>query len=357
MKLLLLIPLFLIACVSSPAPNTAPNTCATEQEQSCKESQLILDEDYEYLWGLGLPEKMGLMIATPSKCGTEAFERRKELRDFAQHMKDPSEHYIKRGIHSAEEFENLFKKEGEEFIKKCENCPLADWKGMYRIKGTYNSIKSCIEDLKQDSINKINIANAREKSASEINALIENGNAETNLVLDKCNEHEKTFKGELQICSQLRASIKQLKDSTDLAAIATLLKANELEKCISVCNSIKVGTSFEENFNNLCKKQLVEKVRKLPKNKINTIALAKLYYEGYEEIAAKIFHISSSGDIAAAETIGYNRNISVQISGSIGCDFKNSEYIVGYAKYLGMQSKTVLGTIPHYQLLWCGNLE
>jgi len=203
---------------------------------------------------------------------------------------------------------------------------------------------------------------AEEKSINEIKALIEGGSIETSIIMDKCDKHQKAFKGTVQACDSIKYQQGFMLYQQVMPKLTALLKENKLEQLIEECKSnasklsrVMLEDSLVKKYNDLCSNQLVSKVRKLPKNKINTIALAKIYYDGYQDIQAKIFHVF--GEIAVAETIGYNKNISVQLSGSIGCNFQHSEYIVGYGKYLGMQSKTIMGTLPHYQLLWCDDGE
>jgi hypothetical protein len=201
------------------------------------------------------------------------------------------------------------------------------------------SIPNCIDVAKQNS-NKI------------YQYLEEQGYKTTEQL--KVIAEQKKQEQETALMQEKQERIKE-QTSEKIGKITELLKANKLEEGIKECDMLRVivSDSLKGKYSDLCEKQLVDKVRKLPKSKINTPTLAKVYYDGYQSIQAKIFRIF--GEIAVAETIGYDKTISVQISGSIGCNFQHSEYIVGYGKYLGMQSKTIMGSVPHYQLLWCGD--
>jgi len=86
--------------------------------------------------------------------------------------------------------------------------------------------------------------------------------------------------------------------------------------------------------------------------------LARIYYDKTEPIAADIIH--NYGNAVLASTIGYHKTVMVQISGSVGCDFKYHDYIGGFGKYLGNKTAMVNGvqqSVPSYQLLWCDNGE
>jgi hypothetical protein len=233
------------------------------------------------------------------------------------------------------------------FVKNCE-----DWvnsKGSSELE-RFKKVKKLFEPiLAQEREQKRKQAtqdSIKQKSANEILALIKN-NSEIDLILGKCKEYASTYTA-LKECKSIQDSVATQQDIIEITA---LLKANKLEECLDKCNKYKQKT--DEKIADLCEKQLVGKVKKLPKNKIKSKELAKVYYHpDYEWIAAKMFH--NYGKIALAETMGYNKTITVQISESIGCDFKNNDYIIGYGKYLGMKSLTVQGSVPHYQLFWCG---
>jgi len=146
--------------------------------------------------------------------------------------------------------------------------------------------------------------------------------------------------------------------------IAKLLKANKLEKCIEECSDLngKVSVLYKKHiqkYNDLCAKQLVSRIRKLPKNKINTPILASIYYDKAEPIIADI--IQNDGKTALASAWPHNKIIMVQISGDIigECNFiKTTNTINGYGNYLGNKTTTVNGSpqyVPNYQLLWCSD--
>jgi len=208
---------------------------------------------------------------------------------------------------------------------------------------------------------------AKKESANEINQLIENSNGDISIVLNKCNEYQSKYVEIHKNCKHIQDSIQNAMNFTQDSMtyqqakpeIEALLKANKLEECFDKCRQL--GGQFKtDKFKNneelisLCGDQLVGKIKKLPVKQIKTVEFAEIYYQDTktEHIAAKMFH--NYGNIVLAETIGYNKNVTIQISGSIGCDFKNSDYIVGYAKYIGMKSLTIYGSVPHYELLWCG---
>jgi len=261
----------------------------------------------------------------------------------------------KQKITYGEDLLQLFPTHREKARKYVDNCECWVGRQNYREKPLFIYYKEAFEgELRKKQ--------EEEKSINEINALIENGGIEISIILNKCNEHQKTFKETVQACDSIKYQQGSMLYQQIMPKLTALLKENKLEQLIEECKSnaskfsrIMLEDSLVKKYNDLCSNQLVRKVRKLPKSKINTPTLAKIYYDDYQDIQAKIFRIF--GKIAIAETIGYNKTISVQIEGSIGCNFQHSEYIVGYGKYLGMQSKTIMGTVPHYQLLWCENGE
>jgi len=287
-------------------------------------------------------------------------------------------------------------------VKKCE-CWLReqesedDWVGNIGIREALEQAK------KQAKKNAIKAEEERRKQATqdslrksiteEIFALIED-NAEINLILDKCDTYNRRFTPLLQEC-------KNIQDSIKIAEITALLKANKLEEGLDKCNERKsaieennclkqckqlvfsvsggerrlkassseeecfekCGISFNEKIADLCEKQLVDKVKKLPKNKISTIPLANVYYEcDNKDNCQKIvgWIIQNDGQMVLVEDISFGHIFMLQHKGHIGnCMLRPTRQIPfgGYAKYLGEKIyTTVLGvkqSVPNYQLLWC----
>jgi len=165
--------------------------------------------------------------------------------------------------------------------------------------------------------------------------------------------------------------------------ITELLKANKLEESIEECGITQPTPSISERptvgmpkiefsddslkkkYYDLCEKQLFDKVRKLPKNKINSPELASIYYDKYSYIQGKVFQ--NDGKMILITESGYGGGTAmVQISNPIigSCMLTESQnkYIPfsGYVKYLGTKTyNSLLGkqTVPNYQLLWCGKLN
>jgi hypothetical protein len=118
--------------------------------------------------------------------------------------------------------------------------------------------------------------------------------------------------------------------------------------------------SLKGKYYDLCKKQLVDKVRKLPKNKINTPRLASVYYDQYYQIVGDV--IQNDGKMILVTATPLHNTVMVQISGPIigKCALTPNKYIPfnGCVKYLGEKTyPTLLGkqTVPNYQLLFCGS--
>jgi hypothetical protein len=242
----------------------------------------------------------------------------------------------------------LFPIHKEKARKYVDNCECWVGRQNYREKPLFIYYKEAFEEeLKKKQ--------EEEKSTNEINALIENEGIEISVILDKCNEHQKAFKRTVQTCDSIKYQQGSILYQQAMPKLAALLKENKLEMLIEECkinasklSRVMLEDSLAEKYNDLCSNQLVAKIRKLPKNKINTIALAKIYYTDYEHIPAKI--INNYGNEIFAEKIGYDTYITVKTSGHIGeCNFKSSDYFNGYMKYIG-QSPSGYRT---YQLLWC----
>jgi len=218
-------------------------------------------------------------------------------------------------------------------------------------------IAELMEQAKQDSIKKESERLERAKqdsSANEVYALI-SGGAEINLILNKCVEHQNEFPS-LRECRSIQDSIKYQKD---IAEITALLKANKLEECAEECGiKIKeVKLSTDSLFKDLCEKQLVSKVKKLPKNRIKTVALARVYYDNPIEILGYIFR--DEGKFVWMQDLVWKNVVMVQYSaGYIGkCSLRPNDRIPfsGTAIYLGDVHTIGFGNVPNYQLLWCGN--
>ena len=194
----------------------------------------------------------------------------------------------------------------------------------------------------------------RDSSANEIRTLIKEG-TEANLILGKCEEHGKTFRHHIPECQPIQDSISREQDITEITA---LLKANKLEKCLDKCKETDFAS--DEKITDLCKNQLVGKIRKLPKKSITSAALAKIYFTDYENIVG--FVIQNDGKMLLVEQIAFKTIMMVQHTGHIGeCMLRPNRQIPfgGYVKYLGEKTyTTVLGvrqSVPNYQLLWCGD--
>ncbi|MDR3000064.1 MAG: hypothetical protein LBU89_02270 [Fibromonadaceae bacterium] len=220
---------------------------------------------------------------------------------------------------------------------------------------------------------------ANKESINEINALIKKNNIEANVILDKCSEHQKLFAENLQLCLHFQDSIKH---QPKIDEIKSLLKANKMKESLEECNEGLYGECLKEckerwgagavercvdqcnvhrneKIIDLCEKQLVAKIKKLPKNKINSIELAKIYYgDDYDEIVGYV--IQNDGKMILVSTIPFDQTVMIQISGHVGsCNLgKNTHVPFRYnAKSLGQRTyTTVIGarqSVPNYQLLWC----
>ncbi|MDR0516453.1 MAG: hypothetical protein LBH25_05340 [Fibromonadaceae bacterium] len=265
------------------------------------------------------------------------------------------------GFNSRMNSENGFR-ECSDLVKKCDGCDLRyDKKNG---SSNFYSLKMYLQErAKQDSIERETEKREKAKQESikrvateEIFALIKN-NAEISLILGKCNEYS-LKSTPLQEC-------KDIQDSIKITKITALLKANKLEESLGECKQAKLNPN--EKITDLCKNQLVAKIKKLPKNKINSIELAKIYYDcdsedGNEDnckaIAGYVFQ--NNGKMLLIEDIGLGHTVMIQHTGHIGrCQLEpNSMRIpfLGYAKYLGRKTYTsLLGnqSVPNYQLLFC----
>ncbi|MCL2281948.1 MAG: hypothetical protein FWC26_01360 [Fibromonadales bacterium] len=212
---------------------------------------------------------------------------------------------------------------------------------------------------------------ANKESINEINALIKKRGIEANVILDKCSEHQKLFAETLQPCLYFQDSIKY---QPKIDRIKTLLKTNKLKESLEECKERYGDDDMEycvdqcnvhrnKKLIDLCEKQLVAKIKKLPKNKINSIELANIYYgcennDKCQKIVGWVFQ--NNGEMALVEDINFGYTIMVQYAGYIGnCRLMPTRTVPfgGYAKYLGMKTyTTVYGarqSVPNYQLLWC----
>ena len=208
------------------------------------------------------------------------------------------------------------------------------------------------EQAKRDSI--------KQESANEIYALISRG-AEISLILNKCNEHEKTFsfKNSLKECDAIQDSIRSRRYITEITA---LLKANKLEECLDKCKEKELFSSDKESsflITHLCEKQLIDKIKKLPKKNIKSSSLAAIYYndKNVKQIMGYIFR--DEGKMVLMTDLVWKHTVMVQYSaGYIGeCRLRPNDQILfeGHAIYLGDVHTIGFGNVPNYQLLWCGN--
>jgi hypothetical protein len=135
-----------------------------------------------------------------------------------------------------------------------------------------------------------------------------------------------------------------------------LLKENKLQECAEECyKPFEAELSKDSLFRDLCEKQLANKIRKLPKNKIKTVALARLYYNNPQQIMGYIFR--DEGKFVWMQDLVWKHTVMVQYSaGYIGeCRLRPNHQIpfAGYAIYLGDVHTVAFGNVPNYQLLWC----
>jgi len=223
------------------------------------------------------------------------------------------------------------------------------------------------------------------KTIQELNAIAAKKKAEEKAIAAKAEAERQRINSEQrqeQWMRQREQTNEEIKEN--IKNITALLKANKLGECFKMCDlyssfgneplnaTARAISIFETTdsllkiHSNLCEKQLVAKIRKLPKNKV-TPALANIYYncendDKCVEIIGKV--IQNDGKMILVSTIPYNEIVMVQISGYIGdCApmLKRNNMAVGFdgfAKYLGDVTYTTVGkarqTVENYQLLWCG---
>jgi len=224
-----------------------------------------------------------------------------------------------------------------------------------------DNLQKELEKAKQDSIKIV--------SRDEINILAANGGIETNLILDKCNEHLRTFREQLHICKHIQDSIRYQENVVEITA---LLKANELEECVGKCESLGFGdVVYDENFNkkitDLCEKQLVNKVKKLPLKKINSnlanVYFSPLDYEFPFSTPNKNDNVTFSGTVIQND----GKMVLLSVAGTVimlqhlgQCPLRIGLTYSGYGKYLGEKIYTTVGgakqMVPNVQLLWCDTL-
>jgi len=147
------------------------------------------------------------------------------------------------------------------------------------------------------------------------------------------------------------------------------LKANKLEESIKECGfalspntsetvtvdipNIKFNNdSLEKKYYDLCKKQLLSKIQKLPLNKINSKELAEIYFSPYYGHSS----LQNDGKKAILEL---TRDYDFIVKHSGQCFMREGTYINGYGKYIGEETYTTIfgekRTLPAFQLLWCEN--
>lgn len=165
-----------------------------------------------------------------------------------------------------------------------------------------------------------------------------------------------------------------VKNQQKLTELTGLLKANELEECYNNCNQL--GSQFELNkkIKDLCEKQLIDKIKKTPKNKI-TPKIAEVYYNCtddnckhiYGDVIVNINGMILLNSFFQEEIDGltyFYKTIMVQTSGHIIGGLKacmapsrGTYFFTGRGKYIGKKTyTTILGkqeTVPNFQLLWC----
>jgi hypothetical protein len=101
----------------------------------------------------------------------------------------------------------------------------------------------------------------------------------------------------------------------------------------------------------------VNKVRKLPLNKINSEGLATIYFSqaGYHEVRGTV--IQNDGKMALLSSLGFNEIFMLQHSGKC-TTLRQGRLFSGYAKSLGNKTYTTVAgarqSVPNYQLLYCG---
>jgi len=274
----------------------------------------------------------------------------------------------------------------EEFVNNCE-CWIESIYSDFSLKyldrqRKYYNIKHLVDNLQKP----LKERQAKKESVNAINTLIENNNEEISFVLDKCNEYRSKY-GEIhKTCGHIQDSIKNIQKLTQDSIqnsmnftqdsmtyqqakpeIMALLKANKLEECFGKCKQL--GSQFKsdkfknnEEYANLCGEQLNAKIKKLPLKQINSVGLAKIYYQGtdYREIYGRVIQNDGKMVLVSAQQ-PYGQTIMVQISGHLigNCSLIpiNSDYhFRGFAKPLGNKTYTSLmglQTVGNYQLLWC----
>jgi hypothetical protein len=268
------------------------------------------------------------------------------------------------------------------------------------------------------------------ESSDEIKVLVERG-AAVDLILDKCGKHLAAFKNQADVCQYLNNSINRQKE---MDGISQLLKVNKLEECSEQCKEIlsrreefnrrtqpmaadtsadmqafkqwlnqsypekpkpkptaadsieeiyrqsltKKDTENEGNFYkkiaDLCEKQLIDKIKKLPISKIKSEELASIYFspvslEVNEFLFGQKFPKKNSNVIFMGDVIRNDgRRAILSAAGtdfilrhSGQCPLREGWVRDGYGKYLGEETfTTVLGarrTLPAIQLLWCNISE
>jgi len=167
-------------------------------------------------------------------------------------------------------------------------------------------------------------------------------------------------------------------DSLKYQQLIALLKANELEKCYDNCIKLESKYESDKKIKDLCEKQLVDKIKKTPKNKI-TPKIAHIYYNSVDNCEVVDDNCKVVGNVIQnkggiillnsffQEYIGDRyymyETIMIQTSGHIigglnACTAPGTPtHFSGNVKYIGKKTyTTILGeqkTVPNFQLLWC----
>jgi len=186
---------------------------------------------------------------------------------------------------------------------------------------------------------------------------------------------EQGYKTMSDLAQEQEAAKREAKRKNAEAAaeqIQNAIKANKLGEAVDICNSnilnyyakvngvvVEIGPfkSIEDEILEICYKDLVSKIRKLPLNKISSNGEADIYFSqaGYTEVRGTV--IQNDGKMALLSTLGLNEIFMLQHSGK--CTLSQRQIFSGYAKPLGNKTyTTVTGarqSVPNYQLLWCGN--
>jgi len=222
---------------------------------------------------------------------------------------------------------------------------------------------------------------------NKIDSIIENiieNKIDINSILEKCKKLSKAYvamdkindpvalEAAVGVCqkAELKSMKEKIKDSLTydqkIDEIENLLKSNYLEECNEKCKEIVSRYSSDKKFVNLCRKQLVDKVRKIPMKKLNS-NLASVYF--YNEEATGTFPLDTPKKNAyvdfggmVIQNTGKMALLSLDqfdfiVKHSSQCQFVRNMWFNGYGKYLGMETyTTVLGvrrSVPAVQLLWC----